>query len=142
MIKDKLDRDFFVSNCDILIDQDYLEVVNYHRESKNSLTAIAAIKEVSIPYGVFETEENGKLLSMKEKPSYKFQVNAGIYVLNSKCLESIPNNEFFNITTLMEDLKKKHINVGVFPVSDGAWMDIGEWKEYNKTQEIFNARFS
>lgn len=141
LIKDKLEGDFFVSNCDILIDQDYLEVVKYHRESNNSLTAIAAIKEMTIPYGIFETEENGQLTTMIEKPSYKFQVNAGIYVLNSECISSIPHNEFYNITTLMEDLKKKQSNVGVFPVSEGSWMDIGEWKEYNKTQEIFKTRF-
>jgi hypothetical protein len=79
LIKDKLISDFFISNCDIIIDQDYHQVLEYHQSTGNLLSAIAAIKEMTIPYGVFETENNGRLSSMVEKPSYKFQVNAGIF---------------------------------------------------------------
>lgn len=141
LIRQELKSDFFVSNCDILIDQDYLEVMDYHKKTNNELTAIAAIKKLTIPYGVFETELNGKLNVIREKPSYTFQVNAGIYILSTKSLSKIPHNEFYNITTLIEKLIKTNHIVGVFPVSEGAWMDVGEWKEYQKTQEIFKSRY-
>jgi len=141
LIKDRLKGDFFISNCDILIDQDFSEVLEYHRNSKNELSAIAAIKEFAIPYGVFETEANGKLLAMVEKPSYKFQVNAGIYVLNSSVLDLVPEDAFFHITHLMEALNTADRLVGIFPVSEGAWFDIGVWSEYMKTQELFKSRY-
>lgn len=141
LIKDKLKGDFFISNCDILIDQDFSEVLAYHQRSNNELSAIAAIKEFSIPYGIFETEANGKLQAMVEKPSYKFQVNAGIYVLNSSVLDLVPQDTFFHITHLMEALSEADRLVGIFPVSEGAWFDIGVWSEYMKTQELFKTRY-
>ena len=74
---------------------------------------------------------------MKEKPSFNFQVNAGVYFLDNKSLKLIPDNKFYNITDMMNDLLKANKKVGVFPVSEGSWFDIGEWKEYQKTQERF-----
>jgi dTDP-glucose pyrophosphorylase len=138
IIKGKLKSHFIISNCDILIDQDYEEVLNYHIRSENQLTAIAALKKYEIPYGVLETKENGQLISMQEKPSFNFQVNAGVYFLNSKILDILPENTFYNITDLMENLMIKNKNIGVFPVSEGSWFDIGEWKEYQKTQLNFD----
>ena len=141
LIRDQLKGDFFISNCDILIDQDFSEVMAYHQKAQNELTAIAAIKDFPIPYGVFETTDNGKLTGMVEKPSYKFQVNAGIYILNASVLELVPANSFFHITHLMESLVAANREVGVFPVSEGAWFDIGVWDEYLKTQELFQQRY-
>ena len=53
-----------------------------HLNSNNHLTALAALKNIEMPYGVLETRENGQLTSMKEKPSFNFQVNAGVYFLS------------------------------------------------------------
>jgi dTDP-glucose pyrophosphorylase len=137
IIREKLTDTFIISNCDILINQDYEEVLSYHLKSNNKLTALAALKSFSIPYGVLETKEDGQLTNMEEKPSYNFQVNAGVYFLNNEALSLIADNEFYNITDMMEDLLKDDKRVGVFPVSEGSWFDIGEWKEYQRTQEIF-----
>ena len=137
IIKEQLADTFIISNCDILINQDYEQVLNYHLKSKNILTALAALKSFGISYGVLETKEDGQLTKIKEKPSYNFQVNAGVYFLDSEALNLIEDNKFYNITDMMEDLLKENKKVGVFPVSEGSWFDIGEWKEYQRTQEIF-----
>jgi NDP-sugar pyrophosphorylase family protein len=131
-----------VSNCDILIDQDYEEVYKWHKENKNEITSIAAIKNYHIPYGTLEIGKDGLLESMKEKPDLTFFVNAGVYVVEPHLLHEVPKNEFFHITHLMEKVKKRGGRVGVFPVSEGSWMDIGNWVEYNKTQETFKKRFN
>ena len=141
LLEEKINTTFFVSNCDILIDQDYSEVYQYHKENKNELTLIAAIKNYSIPYGTLETEENGLLRELKEKPSLSFKVNAGMYLLEPHLMDEIPNNEFFHITHLMEKIIQRGGRVGVFPVSEGAWMDTGEWDVYNQTQKNFTKRF-
>jgi dTDP-glucose pyrophosphorylase len=133
LLKEKLKETFFVTNCDILIKQDYAEILEYHYQHKNELTLVAAIKHYSIPYGTVETGAGGSLLSFREKPEIQFLVNAGMYILEPALLEEIPEHTFFHITDLIEKIKKRGGNVGVFPVSEGAWMDIGEWKEYNNT---------
>lgn len=133
LLKDKIDETFFVSNCDILIDQDYAEVLNYHRENNNEITVIAALKSYPVAYGTIETGENGRLLSMVEKPELTFKVNSGMYILEPHLLKEIPTNTFFHITQLIEKVNNRGGQVGVFPVSEKSWRDVGNWEEYLKT---------
>ncbi len=140
MLKGKVQGSFFVSNCDILIDEDYREIFRYHRENENEMTLVAALKHYSIPYGTIETSEGGVLQEIREKPELNIWVNSGMYVLESHLLEEIPENQFYNITQLIESVRKRDGRIGVFPVSEKSWLDIGEWSEYNKTQEILKEK--
>lgn len=135
LLKNKINSTFFVSNCDILIEQDYSEILSYHQEKGNEITLVAALKHLGIPYGTIETGEDGQLLEMKEKPNFDFMINAGMYILEPHLLSEIPENEFFHITHLIEKLKQAGRKVGVFPVSEQSWMDVGQWDEYNKTSK-------
>jgi len=132
LLKGKLKQTFFVNNCDILIDQDYSELLNYHYQAKNEITIVAALKSFSIPYGTIESGENGQLLDLKEKPEFTFKINSGMYILEPHLLNEIPEKEFFHITDLIRLVKERNGKVGIFPVSEKAWHDIGDWKEYMK----------
>lgn len=133
LLKDQISETFFISNCDILVDEDYSEILNFHKTGGFKVTAVAAVKNMKIPYGTFETTENGTLLSLVEKPQFNFLINTGLYILEPECLDLIPQNKFYHITHLMESLIEKGEKVGVFPISEGAWSDIGEWKVYQET---------
>lgn len=141
MLKGKMKSSFFVTNCDILIDQDYREIHRYHRENGNEMTLVAALKQYAIPYGTLETTEGGVLKAIHEKPELNFWVNSGMYILEPHILEEVPEKEYFDITDLIEKVQDRGGQVGVFPVSEKSWMDIGEWSEYNKTQELFKEKF-
>jgi len=130
MLKGKINSTFFVSNCDILIDQDYSEILEYHRSNKNEITIVAALKHFPIAYGTIETGVDGKLVNLIEKPELTFKINTGMYILEPHLLEEIPSDKFFHITQLIENVKNRNGNIGVFPVSEKAWTDIGGWKEY------------
>ncbi len=140
LIKNKIDTPFFVSNCDIIIDQDLSEIYDYHRSNGNAITLVSVLKHYKIPYGTLETGERGLLLSLSEKPELTFQINSGMYILEPYLLDDIPDNTFFHITDLIEKVKGSGRNVGVFPVSEGSWKDIGEWSEYLKLTMINNIR--
>jgi dTDP-glucose pyrophosphorylase len=133
LLKGKINETFFVSNCDILIDQDYSEVLKYHRDNKNEITIVAALKHYPIPYGTVETGKNGQLIKLKEKPELTFKINSGMYILEPHLLNEIPDNQFFHITQLIENVKTRNGNIGVFPVSEKSWKDIGNWEEYSKS---------
>lgn len=122
-----------MSNCDILIRQDYGEVYKYHKDNKNEMTIIGAIKNYSIPYGTLDVSENGLLNTLQEKPNLNFMVNTGMYILEPHLIEEIPENTFFHITDLMESILQRKGRIGVFPVGESSWMDIGNWNEYNET---------
>ena len=93
---------------------------------------VSAVKDYSIPYGILETSSNGELTEIKEKPEIVYQVNAGLYVLEPIVFDYIKENEFLNITDLMLKLKENGMMVGVFPVSEKSWKDMGNWSEYLK----------
>ena len=136
LLKGKITTPFFVSNCDIVIDQDYRDVYDYHKENKNDITIVTAVKSIRIPYGVIETGENGLMTGLREKPEQTYMINTGVYILNPELIDEIPEGEFFHITHLMEKVKDRGGRVGCFPVSEHAWRDMGEWPEYLKMIEV------
>ncbi len=132
LLKGKIKTPFFVSNCDSINDQDYRDVYDYHQNNHNDITIVTMVKSFKIPYGVIETGDDGLMIGLKEKPEQTYMVNTGVYILNPELIEEIPEGEFFHITHLMEKVKSHGGRVGCFPVSEGAWHDMGEWPEYLK----------
>lgn len=132
LLKNKIATPFFVSNCDIIIDQDYRDVYDYHIKNRNDLTIVTAVKSMTIPYGVVETGNNGIMTGLKEKPVETYMINTGVYILNPKLIGLIPQGEFYHITHLMEKIKSEGGRIGCFPVSEHSWHDMGEWNEYLK----------
>ncbi len=137
-LRDKMRGPFFVSNCDIVINQDYHEIYDYHIQNQNDITIVAALKHYAIPYGIMETDEDGCLRELVEKPEYTYKINSGMYILNPDVLSGIPENTFFHITHLIEKGLKNGSKIGVFPVSEKSWMDIGDWSEYQKILKTYN----
>jgi dTDP-glucose pyrophosphorylase len=133
----KISGAIFVSNSDILIEEDYGKILKFHKDNKNEITIVASVKNYNIPYGVCEIENGGLLRKIKEKPNLSFLVNTGMYVVNSSALNMIPEGEFYHITQLIDDIRCDGKRVGVFPISENAWMDVGEWGKYMETVEKF-----
>ncbi len=131
LLKNQIKETFFVSNCDILIDEDYSDILDYHKKNRNELTVVAAVKTLTIPYGTITTGENGILESIEEKPTFSFKINTGLYILEPTLLNDIPD-DFFHITHLMEKLKEEGRRVGVYPIRQNDWQDMGDWSEYLK----------
>lgn len=131
-LKGKINSPFFVNNCDVLIKQNYAEIYKYHRESKNEITIVAALKSIKVPYGLVETEENGRITGITEKPFVSYMVNTGLYLLEPHLLDELNENEPLNITTLIEGILARNGRAGSFPISEDSWFDIGEIGDYWK----------
>jgi NDP-sugar pyrophosphorylase family protein len=127
-----------VSNCDILVEHDYREIFRQHRQDGNEITAVAAVKVVSVPYGVFECDASGRLTSLREKPDVTFLVNVGLYVLEPHLLKEIPPDKPMHITHLVEQIRLRGGRVGLFPISEQSWFDVGEWAKYFKAVSHLN----
>ena len=137
LIQKKFKDPFFVTNCDIIIKFDYLSLYVFHFDGNYDLTLVASAKEINIPYGTCELNKKGSLLRINEKPQYNFLINTGLYVLSPNILKLIPDEKFYHITDLIEDASKKGLSIGVFPVDDDSWIDVGEWAEYKKALNRF-----
>ena len=99
------------------------------------MTVVAAVKTFSLPYGTIITGEDGILESIEEKPTFSFKINTGLYILEPSLLDDVPD-DFFHITHLMEKLKSEGRRVGVYPISQNDWKDMGDWSEYLKMIKV------
>ena len=132
LLKDKIHSDFILSNCDVLVDTDYEKVLEFHRSNEAWLTAITAILHYRIPYGVVNTCRGGLVKSIQEKPEHSFQINTGVYVFKREVLEYIPKDKPYDMNELIEKLLEEDKKVLAYPVSEGDYIDIGQWDEYRK----------
>lgn len=123
---------FIVSNCDIIVDTDYADLLKFHQENNNILTVVGSIQHYKIPYGIIHFEEAGKIKLIQEKPEFDFTVNTGVYILSKKALSHIPKDKCFDMTDFIEALIREKESVGVYPVSQKSYVDIGQWEEYKK----------
>jgi dTDP-glucose pyrophosphorylase len=134
-LKGKVDKPVLITNCDIIIDTDYSELLNFHRKNKYDISLVASLMYHKIPYGTCEIETGGTLTKFNEKPEYSFLASTGMYIVNADVLELIPGNTFYHITHLIERVRERGGRVGVFPISEHSWIDTGEWVEYKKAIE-------
>jgi len=136
-LKGVLNKTFIVANCDVIIDIDHNDLVNFHKSNDCVITLVASTKEIIIPYGSCEIGKDGYLQKISEKPRLDYLINTGLYVLDPSVLDLIPEDTFFHITDLI-NLVKKDKKVGVFPIDDSAWVDIGQWEEYRNAVKRLN----
>ena len=135
LIKKPFEIPFFVTNCDILIDTNYEELYEYHKASGNVMTMVTALKNILVPYGVVNSKENGAIVSLEEKPKLSYFVNTGMYVLNPEAVGEIPERTFYHITDLAEKLMEQGKQVGMYPISEESFLDMGEFEEMRRMEE-------
>lgn len=129
LMREQLKETFFVSNCDILIDADYTSIYDFHKKNKYDVTMVASVKNTVIPYGVLKLDKEGLLESTEEKPEYTHLINTGMYLLEPSIVDLVPDNEFTDLPTVITKAKDKGLRVGVYPVSENSWLDMGQIKE-------------
>ncbi len=141
LIKEKLGDTFIVSNCDVVIDANYDDLLSYHKQNNNQITILGVSRNINIPYGILNMKnERADFEEIIEKPDYHFIVNSGVYVLEPEVVDLIPKNQQIDMPDLLVLAKKKGFKIQVYPVNC-SWFDIGEWGEYKKAIEymkIFN----
>lgn len=135
LLREELKETFFFTNCDILLQSDYEKMLCFHRENKNLVTMVCARKNMTIPYGVVEIGENGKILEFREKPELSFLTNTGMYIVEPEVLNDIADGVPVGFPDVIENLRKKGKNVAVYPVDEDEWMDMGQLDELEKMRK-------
>ncbi len=125
-----------ITNSDILTNLDYEQFFLDFLDSNADFSVATIPYNVNVPYAILETSDK-VIKSFKEKPTYTFFANAGIYIMKKMIINQIPSNQPFNATDLLDYLIKHKYNVRSFPLR-GYWLDIGKHDDYNKAQEDIN----
>lgn len=138
LLQGKVTGDFFVSNCDILIDADYQEILSEHIRKQCMITLVCAHKKYQMPYGTVEGDERGYVYNMQEKPELTYNINTGLYVVNESFLDKIPEDTFVDMTELIQDCIEKKEKVGIYLIEEDRWLDTGQMEELEKTYAALN----
>lgn len=138
---DNFEHDYIlVTNSDLLTNIDYEQFFLEFISQDADLAVLTIPYQVSIPYAVLETK-NGEIKSFKEKPTYTYYSNGGIYLMKKEMLKYIPKNTFFDAPDLMQELIKNDLKVISFPFS-GYWLDVGKHEDFEKAHiDIHNIKF-
>lgn len=123
-----------VMNSDLFTNIDYEDFYMHFLKNEADMSVAVIPYSVTVPYGIFELEGRN-ILGIREKPSYNYYANAGIYLIKKNLLDLIPDNTFYNATDFMETLINKHKSVIRFPLT-GYWIDIGKHEDYIKANEL------
>ncbi len=132
LLKGQLESTFFFTNCDTLLDLDYAALYDYHRRRGNVVTMVCAAKHYTVPYGVVEAAEDGSIRTMREKPALDFLTNTGVYVVEPRVVEEMPAGEKIGFPDVIERYRAAGERVGVYPIAEGSWMDMGQLEELEK----------
>ena len=135
LMREKLNEAFFVMNGDLLTNLNFETMMEYHIQNNSLATMGVRAYDFQVPYGVVNVE--GKdILSIEEKPTHHFFVSGGVYVLDNEVLNLIPNNEYYDMPTLFENVIAKKMKSISFPIRE-YWMDIGRLEEFKKANDEY-----
>jgi len=126
LLKGKINSTFILSNCDILIEEDYEKIYKYHKKENYLITMVCSLKNIKIPYGVIEISDIGEIESMKEKPELSFFANTGMYIVEPKVIIELKENSAIGFPDIIEQYKSQGEKIGIYPISDNSWMDMGQ----------------
>ena len=138
LLDGKFDSTVFMTNCDILIEEDYAKILDFHKKQKNIVTMVCAEKNMVIPYGTVEMTSDGRAKQLNEKPELSFITNTGFYVLEPEFIKRIPDNTFVHITDIIQRCIDAGENVGVYTIEEEKWLDMGQLEELEKMRQKLN----
>jgi dTDP-glucose pyrophosphorylase len=126
-------NDILIMNSDLLTNINLADFYKSFKESNADMSIATSSYNVNIPYAVLDVE-NGQVKSFKEKPTYNYFSNAGIYLIKKSLINEIPDNEFYNATDLINKLLELKRTITTYPIL-GYWLDVGKHEDYSKAQE-------
>lgn len=133
-------KPLILMNGDVLTRVDFTHLLAHHQQSGVDATMCTRELEHQVPFGVIETKNN-LITDMVEKPTFRYQINTGIYVLSPECVASVSEGTCIDMPTLLEHRIAQGKKVGIFRSHD-YWLDIGRMSDYQKAQEDIKGLFN
>lgn len=133
------DMPLLMMNGDVLTKLNYAQLLRHHIENEFDASMCVREDEHRVPFGVIETE-NKLITNMVEKPTYRYKINTGIYVLNPEIVRSVQTGQRIDMPTLLDKHRVSGKKIGTYTSYD-YWLDIGQMKDYQKAQKDIELYF-
>mgnify|MGYP005754055431 CR=1 FL=1 len=136
LLKGQINQTFILTNCDILIKEDFAKIYKHHKEKHHMITMVCSLKNFQIPYGVIEIGKTGEIEKMKEKPNLSFFTNTGCYIVEPEVIDGMEENTEIGFPDVIEHAKQQGMKVGVYPIGENAWLDMGQLDELENMKRV------
>ena len=133
LIDFNIDKPFFVVNGDVLTSVNFDDFLNFHTSQNADATMCIKRYSYEVPYACVEFDSSMNLKGLKEKPTYDYFINTGMYILSPDCLTHLNKDEYFDMPGLFELLIENKKITKTFTIDD-YWLDIGMKDDFNKAQ--------
>jgi hypothetical protein len=127
----KKNKILIVTNCDIVTELNYIDLVNFHKTNKNHVTIASRFYSLNNPYGVIKLDKYRNVMRIDEKPSENNLISAGVYVINSQILKNFQKGKKIDMTDFINYLVLKNLKIGTCPIHEN-WSDIGSLSDLKK----------
>ena len=136
LLKERPQKPFIVMNGDLLTRLQFKQLLDFHIANESMATMTVRDYDVQIPFGVIHSE-GSSIKAISEKPIERYFVNAGIYVLNPECLDRVPPDQFYDMTSLFQTLLTEKQKVSTYSL-EGYWIDIGQVSDFQQAKLDFS----
>ena len=130
--KELSDEPIIVMNGDVLTTVNFHQLMEFHISNNADATMCVRDFDYQVPYGVVMGKGHN-IINMVEKPTYRFFINAGIYIINPSIFRSVQPNQRIDMPTLFEQRIARGDKILMFPIHE-YWLDIGNEKDYKRAQ--------
>ena len=139
LLPKNIQKPIIVMNSDLLTRVDFNQLLSFHNEQTAKATMCVRDYTYTLPYGNCKLKDNF-IVSIEEKPSFNFFINAGIYVLDPMLLQIIPQNSYLDMPSLFSLLIKLKYKAAAFPIRE-YWLDIGQFSDFERAHREFENAF-
>jgi dTDP-glucose pyrophosphorylase len=133
------EKPFIVMNADLLTKVNFTQLLDFHLDTEAKATMCVREYEFQVPYGVVSVNKH-QLQSIEEKPTQRFFISGGIYILNPELIDWIPQDSYYDMPTLFERLIAKDETSSAFPIRE-YWLDIGRMDDFNRANNEYFEMF-
>ena len=140
LLPSDIDLPILVMNGDVLTKADFRSLIDFHADSQADAVIAVRAYDIEVPYGVVAVDGN-RLTSIEEKPTQSFLVNAGVYILGPSVLSNLPETARFDMTDLIDHMRKNDKRIDVFPLRE-YWLDIGRPDELKRARAEVDMHFT
>lgn len=133
---DSSGEDVLVMNADLMTTFSLERMYLTHRRSDADITIGSIPYTVSIPYAIIDTDSDGHVTALHEKPVNTYAANAGIYIIAARIISTLTAGERLDAPELIEQVISRGGRVSLYPL-DGSWIDIGTPADYARACDVF-----
>jgi len=139
LLRERPEKPFVVMNADLLTKVNFNQLLDYHCSHKAAATMCVRDYRLQVPFGVVSLDQQ-RIRCIDEKPSQRFLVSAGIYVLDPAVLAYVPRDTFFDMPSLFQQLIGERCEAIAFPIRE-YWIDVGRADDLEQAMGDFSKEF-